>query len=96
VSDRFGYSTLVAAVEPHLPGSGLLHFEPIPTGKFNTAFWVVAGEDESILRIAPPDDSEFVFYERAMMRQEPDLHALLRAKTTIPVASVIALTTVGQ
>jgi fructosamine-3-kinase len=43
-----------------------------------------------VLRIAPPDEAGFLFYERLMMRQEPELHALIRANTTIPVAEVVA------
>ena len=47
-------------------------------------------DDQIVLRIAPPDDSVFVFYEVDMMRQEPDLHALLRSKTNLPVAEILA------
>ncbi len=43
-----------------------------------------------MLRVAPPDDSVFVFYERDMMRQEPALHALVRERTTVPVADIVA------
>jgi fructosamine-3-kinase len=42
-----------------------------------------------VLRIAPPDEAGFLFYEQLMMRQEPGLHDLMRAHTTIPVAEVI-------
>jgi fructosamine-3-kinase len=42
-----------------------------------------------VLRVAPPDDAGFLFYERLMMRQEPALHHLIRAQTTIPVADVV-------
>ena len=43
-----------------------------------------------MLRISPPDDAGFLFYERRMMAQEPQLHALLRAETTVPVAEILA------
>ena len=43
-----------------------------------------------VLRIAPPVDAMFVFYEREMMRQEPQLHALLRAETDVPVPRIYA------
>jgi aminoglycoside phosphotransferase (APT) family kinase protein len=46
--------------------------------------------DELVLRISPPDDAGFLFYERRMMAQEPPIHALLRAETTVPVAGVLA------
>jgi len=42
-----------------------------------------------VLRIAPPDDAGFLFYERRMMAQEPGLHRLLRSKTSIPVAEIL-------
>ena len=45
---------------------------------------------EWVLRVAPPGDSVFVFYEREMMRQEPAIHALLLEKTTVPVAPILA------
>ncbi|HIJ74612.1 MAG TPA: phosphotransferase [Candidatus Hydrogenedentes bacterium] len=63
---------------------------PIPTGKFNTSYFVRADGDELVMRIAPPRDAVFVFYERDMMRQEPGLHALLLEKTSVPVAPIIA------
>ena len=67
-----------------------LRFSPIRTGKHNTSFWVDSDLGRLVLRIAPPDDAGFLFYERQMMRQEPELHALIRAQTTIPVAHMIA------
>ncbi len=77
-------------VRPYLarPPRGF-RFRRIPTGKFNTSYFVEAGGDY-VLRIAPPPDAVFCFYEREMMRQEPGLHALLRKKTSVPVARVVA------
>ena len=63
-----------------------LAFKPVRTGKHNASFWVDSGRDRYVLRIAPPDDAGFLFYERLMMRQEPELHTLIRAHTDIPVA----------
>jgi hypothetical protein len=56
----------------------MLQLTPIRTGKHNTLFW---GTDQGrcVLRIAPPDDAGFLFYERRMMRQESALHMLIRA-----------------
>lgn len=77
-------------IHRHIPdAAGEVRFEPIRTGKFNTSFWVTAGEQELVLRIAPPRDAVFCFYEREMMRQEPGIHALLEARTDVPVAHVI-------
>ncbi len=66
-----------------------LRFSPIRTGKHNTSFWVESSEGRFVLRIAPPDETGLLFYERLMMRQEPELHALIRAKTAIPVAEIV-------
>jgi aminoglycoside phosphotransferase (APT) family kinase protein len=66
-------------------------FERITTGKFNESYFV-ALEDarEVVVRIAPPDHAGFLFYERGMMAQELGLHRLIRAKTSLPVAEVLA------
>ncbi len=63
----------------------------IPTGKFNESFFATlpAGR-EVVVRIAPPDDAVLCFYERRMMRQEPEIHRLLRERTGIPVAEILA------
>ena len=42
-----------------------------------------------MLRIAPPKDTVFVFYERDMMLQEPGIHKLLLQETSVPVANII-------
>ena len=64
-------------------------FRRIPTGKFNTSYYVETPEEAFILRIAPQDDAGLLFYERGMMAQEPPLHALLRRKTDVPVARIV-------
>jgi fructosamine-3-kinase len=81
---------LIELTQPYLetdPNS--LRFTPLRTGKHNSSYWVDTHEERFILRIAPPDDVGLLFYERLMMRQEPELHALIRAETNIPVAEVI-------
>lgn len=81
---------LEEVVAHHLPMTkGRISLRPITTGKFNSSYWVQAGEMELVLRIAPPDNAVFVFYERKMMRQEPALHVLLREKTSVPVAEIV-------
>jgi fructosamine-3-kinase len=80
-------ATLVLSQLPAAPES--LVFSPINTGKHNSSFWVDSNLGRFVLRIAPPDDAGFLFYEQLMMRQEPDLHALIRAETNIPVAEII-------
>ncbi len=77
-------------IHAHCPGlHAPLSFQSIPTGKFNTSFFVRSGNQEFVLRIAPAAGETFVFYERNMMRQEPGIHELLLAETTIPVARII-------
>lgn len=66
-----------------------VHLVSIPTGKFNTSFFVKADNEDLVLRVAPSPSSVFLFYERNMMKQEPLLHALLRTRTSVPVAKVL-------
>jgi aminoglycoside phosphotransferase (APT) family kinase protein len=82
---------LTRLVTAHLPvDPEKLVFEPIRTGKHNTSYFVEGVGYEWVLRISPPDDAGFLFYEQHMMAQEPALHALLRAETTVPVAEILA------
>lgn len=77
-------------VSAHLPvGSNGVRLEPIRTGKHNRSYFVYTDKGEAVLRIAPPQVG-MIFYERDMMAQEPEIHALLRARTTVPVAAIYA------
>ena len=64
--------------------------KPVPTGKFNDSFFLSGPGLDAVIRIAPPEDAGFLFYERNMMAQEPGLHALLLERTDVPVAPVLA------
>jgi len=75
-------------VAAHLTAS--VDLAPIATGKFNTSFFITAPDINWVLRIALPRDAVFVFYEKDMMRQESELHALLLDKTSVPVAPIVA------
>ncbi len=87
----FSLEILSTIMQHHRPQiAAAAQFTPIKTGKFNTSYMVTAGEQQMVLRIAPPRDAIFVFYEREMMRQEPQLHTLLRAETDVPVPRVFA------
>ena len=91
MSDPIPESTLRELVRRHCPGlDGEMTFDRIRTGKFNTSFFVRAGDEQLVLRIAPPRDAVFVFYERDMMRQEPGIHRLLLGRTSVPVARILA------
>lgn len=90
MAESFDAETLVGLVLAHIDADpASLRFTPIRTGKHNTSYWVDSERGRFVLRIAPPDDAGFLFYERQMMRQEPELHGLIRAQTTIPVAKVV-------
>ena len=84
----FEPDTLRALLGAHgLPADGL---ERIATGKFNDSYLATLTDGgQVVLRIAPPDDAGFLFYERGMMAQEPALHRLIRERTSLPVAEIL-------
>ncbi|MCP5096749.1 MAG: aminoglycoside phosphotransferase family protein [Chloroflexi bacterium] len=87
----FTIETLHQIIHHHRPNlTDNPHITPITTGKFNTSYLIQTDEEDMVLRIAPPRNAMFVFYERNMMRQEPQLHTLLRAETDVPVARILA------
>jgi fructosamine-3-kinase len=91
VAESLNTAILAEVVSSYVAtGSASLRLTRIGTGKHNTSYWVDSDRGRFVLRLAPPDDAGFLFYERKMMRQEPPLHDLIRARTTIPVAEVIA------
>ena len=68
-----------------------LKFTPTPTGKYSTSYFVEGWERPLVIRIAPPDRrDQNLFYEFRMMRQEPEIHAVVRAKTGMPVPEIVA------
>lgn len=93
MAERFADDVLAKMVRAHADVSSSLRFEPVPTGHFNTTYFVEGADRPLVLRIAPPDDAGFVFYERGMMAQEPTIHALVRQRTEVPVAEIIAYDT---
>jgi len=82
------FAELIRRHRPDLAGE--IRCELIRTGKFNDSYFVDAVSEELVLRIAPPRGAVFVFYEREMMRQEPELHELLLARTSVPVPRILA------
>ena len=90
MTDQYNAATLSSLVIPHIPTNpDSLRFRPVKTGKHNASYWVECDQGRFVLRIAPPDEAGFLFYEQLMMRQEPALHALIRARTGLPVAEII-------
>ena len=86
----FSNLTLSELVRPFLNADpGIWRFSPIQTGKHNRSFWVEGQDGRYVLRIAPPDEAGFLFYERLMMRQEPALHTLILEHTDLLVAEII-------
>lgn len=83
------HATLHQLVRRYRPQVHAIDIEPIATGKFNHSYWVQADNEALVLRVAPPRDSVFVFYERGMMRQEPQIHALVLAETAVPVPRIL-------
>jgi aminoglycoside phosphotransferase (APT) family kinase protein len=61
----------------------------VPTGRFNTTYLVSDKKERFVVRIAPPDDAGFVFYEKNMMAQEPEIHELVLEKTKVPVPRIL-------
>ena len=75
--------TLESVISHHRPNAtNNIQIAPIPTGKFNDSYFVLADNEPLVLRIAPPRNAVFCFYEKDMMRQEPDIHLLLQKKQT--------------
>ena len=75
-------------------GDGRISLASVGSGRFSDS-WYVSLEDGQaaghyVLRVAPPDDVGFLFYEFRMMRQEPALHRLIRKRTDVPVPRIVA------
>ncbi|MHC4444300.1 MAG: phosphotransferase family protein [Planctomycetota bacterium] len=68
-----------------------IRLQRCPTGKFNTTYFITGTDQPLAIRIAPPNDPNYVlFYEYRMMRQEPSVHAKIQANTDVPIPSIIA------
>ena len=78
------------AVQKYCPGAGsVMNCCRIATGKWNESFFVHCRTEDLVVRVAPPDDEVFLFYERKMIRQEPAIHKLLLEETAVPVPTVL-------
>ena len=63
--------------------------ERIPMGRFNDTFRARCRDGSSVvLRIAPPDDTPCLFYEKYMMAREPETHETVRRYTSLPVPEI--------
>jgi len=86
---EYPVEVLVRAVRKHLPGEPA-EFARIPTGKHNTSYSFRIGGVGRILRIAPLAGVPLLFYEARMMAQEPEIHRIVRSRTSIPVPEILA------
>ena len=94
--DNHPTETLRALIRANMPDLvGGISFQPIESGYFNSTYFVHASRldrsrRELVLRVAPADDAEFVFYEAGMMKQEPEIHSRLLEHTRVPVPRILA------
>ncbi len=63
--------------------------EQFGAGKFSQTFKVTGTWRQYVVRVAPPDSMLQLFYERRMMRQEPDIHQRIQAETDIPIPKIV-------
>ncbi len=86
----FSESVLKACVQRLAPEvDGAIALRPVATGKFNSSYYAQCGDADYVLRVAPADDAGFIFYEKNMMRQEPEIHGLLLERTSVPAPRIV-------
>jgi len=89
--ESFQPETLKKLVAKHVEcDPAQLAFDIPSTGKHNATYLVNGACRPLVIRISPPDDAGYLFYERGMMAQEPNIHKLIRDRTNAPVAEIIA------
>ena len=77
----------------HFPSTNVTRIQPVTTGKFNSSYFVSTAENDYVVRIAPAKSEFFVFYEKNMMAQEPELHQIIRQQTSVPVPEIFVYDT---
>ena len=96
MAERFDVAALaaIAGEQVGLSPAGL-RLQPIGTGKHNSSYCFDAKRERYVLRRTEQDAAGFLFYERLMMCQEPELHALIhqRTRTRLPRSSPPTLAT---
>ena len=58
-------------------------------GLYNDACILECRDGRYVLRMAPPDDEPKLFYEKKMMRSEPEIHRLVNEHTDVPAPAVV-------
>jgi aminoglycoside phosphotransferase (APT) family kinase protein len=77
-------NTMLAAAD--LAGSSVT---PVGLGHYNDSYYIDSPKGRFVLRIAPTDDIPKLFYEVDMMRSEPAIHKIVRAKTNVPAPAIV-------
>ncbi|MBN1418146.1 MAG: aminoglycoside phosphotransferase family protein [Planctomycetes bacterium] len=88
VLPEYPTEVLARAVRKHLSGDPD-GFSPVPTGKHNRSYFFRIGGAERLIRIAPLAGTPLLFYEAGMMAQEPEVHRIVRSRTSIPVPEIL-------
>lgn len=88
--NTFSPAAIKRCIAKHFPAARDITLNRITTGLFNVSYFVGTSEGEMVIRIAPSADTVFLFYEREMMKQEPDIHRMLLERTQVPVARILA------
>ena len=89
--DVFRMVRAALGVELH-PGGVI----PIPAGHFNASFEITPGGRPAVVRVAPPQDDSLLYYERGMMEVEAAMHPIVRRRTGVPVAEILAYDPSGK
>lgn len=90
MAESFSPEIVESLVREHVCSNSIvLNIEKVTTGEFNTTYTVDGTDRPIVIRISPPDDAGFVFYEKGMMAQEPGIHRVLRSRTSVPVPEIL-------
>lgn len=90
MADNFAPAQIIELISKYFDISpNQVTISKLTTGEFNTTYTADGTERPLIIRIAPPDDAGFVFYERGMMIQEPAIHRVIRERTTVPIPEIL-------
>ena len=92
--EHFDKEAVVAAASRYVDlGPGDVRISSPRTGRFNTTYLLAGSSREAVIRVAPPDDAGFLFYETNMMAQEPTVHQIVLARTDVPAPRILGYDT---
>ncbi len=91
MSSPISSDLIISLFEYHLNiNPDCLVVSQIRIGDFDESYGVKSDQGDFVLRLAPPDEAKFLFYQKDMMRREVDLLKAIRDQTTIPVPEIVA------